>query len=114
MSTPTTPLIVLCNIPDRSLAQAIASTLIEESLAACVNILAPCQSTYRWQGQIECVEEHPLLIKTVAAVYPQLEQRLCQLHPYEVPEVIAWPVSDGLSSYLEWVQNAVRYGREPI
>ncbi len=96
-------LLVLCNTPDEACAQQIASALLERRLAACVNQLAPCRSMYRWQGKIETATEHPLLIKTTAARYAALEAALCELHPYEVPEIIALPVSAGLPAYLTWV-----------
>ena len=100
---PDAVLLVLCNAPDETCAQQIANTLLERRLAACVNQLAPCRSVYRWQGKIETATEHPLLIKTTAACYAALEAALCELHPHEVPEIIALPVSAGLPAYLTWV-----------
>jgi periplasmic divalent cation tolerance protein len=96
-------LLVLCNTPDEACAQQIANTLLERRLAACVNLLAPCRSVYRWQGKIETATEHPLLIKTTATRYAELEAALRELHPHEVPEIIALPVSAGLPAYLAWV-----------
>ncbi|AVG15651.1 divalent-cation tolerance protein CutA [Pseudogulbenkiania ferrooxidans] len=98
---------VVCNAPDEKTAERIATTLVAEQLAACVNILSPCRSVYRWQGAVERAEEIPLLIKTRADAYPQLEARLAALHPYEVPEIVALPVAQGLPSYLTWVSNSV-------
>lgn len=100
-------LLVVCNAPDEETAERIATTLVAEQLAACVNILGPCRSVYRWQGAVERAEEIPLLIKTRADAYPQLEARLAALHPYEVPEIVALPVAQGLPSYLTWVSNSV-------
>lgn len=96
-------LLVFTNLPDRASAERLADMLLERRLAACVNILAPCLSVYRWKGAVQHDEEHPMLIKTSAERYPQLEQALRQGHPYELPEIIAVPVERGLPSYLEWV-----------
>ena len=99
--------VVICNVPDIVLARQIATILVAEQLAACVNILAPCQSVYRWEGQVTSAEEIPLLIKTPLHAYARLEQRLQQLHPYDVPEIMALPVSCGLPAYLTWVGEEV-------
>ena len=96
-------LLVFTNVPDRGIAERIAASLVAEGVAACVNVMAECTSTYRWQGKIEQANEVPLFIKTTRAAYPQLEQALRKLHPYEVPEIIALPVSAGLPDYLNWV-----------
>ncbi|MCW3481776.1 divalent-cation tolerance protein CutA [Neisseriaceae bacterium JH1-16] len=95
--------VVLCTAPDAVTAERLARILVEEALAACVNLLAPCQSVYRWQGQLESASEIPMIIKTTAENYPRLEARLVELHPYEVPEILALPVEAGLPSYLTWV-----------
>ncbi len=96
-------LLVLTNLPDRAVAERIADSLIGEKLAACVNILAPCRSVYRWKGEVQHDEEHPVLIKTTAERYPALEQALRAAHPYELPEIIAVPIERGLPAYLAWV-----------
>lgn len=96
-------LLILTNCPDEASANTIALALIEEKLAACVNRLPQVQSIYRWQGAIESVSEIPLLIKSTASVYPALEKRLLELHPYETPEIIALPITHGLPSYLNWL-----------
>ena len=96
-------LLVLTNLPERAAAERLADLLLEKRLAACVNILAPCRSVYRWQGAVRHDEEHPLLIKTTAERYPALEQALRNGHPYELPEIIAVPIEQGLPAYLEWV-----------
>jgi periplasmic divalent cation tolerance protein len=96
-------LLVITNLPDRASAERIAATLVTEGVAACVNVLAECTSVYRWQGKVEHASEVPLLIKTTLAAYPLLESTLRKLHPYEVPEIIALPVSAGLPEYLNWV-----------
>jgi periplasmic divalent cation tolerance protein len=96
-------LLVLTNLPDRAAAERLADALIEKRVAACVNILAPCRSVYRWKGAVQHDEEHPLLIKTTAQRYAALEAEIRALHPYELPEIIAVPVERGLQSYLDWV-----------
>lgn len=96
-------LLVFTHLPDAGSAQTLAANLIEQRLAACVNILAPCRSVYRWQGKIETAEEVPLLIKTSADRYAALEKAIRAQHPYELPEIVAVPVSGGLPAYFDWV-----------
>src|SRR5882672_5678080 len=96
-------LLVLTNLPDRAAAERLGDMLIEKQLAACVNILAPCRSVYRWKGSVQHDEEHPMLIKTTADRYQALEQAIRAGHPYELPEIIAVPVERGLAAYLDWV-----------
>ncbi len=96
-------LLVLTNVPDRAAAERLADLLVEQRLAACVNILAPCRSVYRWKGDVQHDEEHPMLMKTTADRYPALEQALRAAHPYELPEIIAVSVERGLPAYLDWV-----------
>lgn len=96
-------LLILTNLPDEASAQALASSLVTERLAACVNVLAPCRSFYRWQGKLEAAPEVPLLIKTSASRYAALEAAIRARHPYELPEIIAVPVAHGLPEYLQWV-----------
>lgn len=100
---PSDILLVFTNAPDEATAQSLARTLVAERLAACVNILAPCRSIYRWQGALEEASEVPMLIKTSAAAYPALEQAIRAGHPYELPEIVALPLSKGLPDYLAWV-----------
>ncbi len=99
------PLLVLTNVPQQALAEAMARNLVEQGLAACVNILPPVTSIYRWQGQVEQASEIPLLIKTTQARYQELEQAILQAHPYEVPEIVALPLAAGLPLYLAWMQH---------
>jgi periplasmic divalent cation tolerance protein len=101
-------LLVMTNLPDRPAAERLAERLIVERVAACVNILAPCRSVYRWQGSIERAEEHPLLIKTTAERYDALEKAIRAAHPYELPEVVAVPIERGLAPYLDWVESETR------
>lgn len=98
-------LLVITNLPDAYSAHALAGALVEARLAACVNILAPCRSVYRWQGRTESAEEVPVLIKTTAARYAALEAAIRARHPYELPEIIAVPVDRGLPEYLAWVDS---------
>jgi periplasmic divalent cation tolerance protein len=98
-------LIVITNAPNQEVALGIARALIERKLAACVNVLAECTSVYRWQGKVETAREVPLLIKTRAAIYDEVEAAIRSLHPYELPEIVAVPVEHGLFEYLEWVNS---------
>ena len=101
-------LLVLTNCPDEATANAIALALVEEKFAACVNILPRVQSIYRWQGAVESAVEVPLLIKTTAAAYPALEAAIRERHPYDVPEIIALPITTGLPAYLNWLAAETR------
>ena len=104
-------LLVFTNLPDRAAAERLADALIEKRVAACVNILAPCRSAYRWKGAVQHDEEHPMLIKTSAARYPELEAAIRAGHPYELPEIIAVPIERGLASYLDWVGAETAAGK---
>jgi periplasmic divalent cation tolerance protein len=96
-------LVILTTWPDLEKARAAARTLVEEKLVACGNIVPAIESIYRWQGQIETSAEVLVVFKTTAALYPKLESRIRELHSYEVPEIIALRVADGLTDYLRWV-----------
>jgi periplasmic divalent cation tolerance protein len=96
-------LLVITNLPDRAAAERIADALIGKRLAACVNILAPCRSVYRWKAEVRRDEEHPVLIKTTLERYPALEAEIRAQHPYELPEIVAVPIEHGLPGYLAWV-----------
>ena len=96
-------LLVLTNLPDAASARALAEHIVSARLAACVNILAPCRSVYRWQGKVEDANAVPLLIKTSAERYPELEAAIRARHPYELPEIVAVSLSQGLPAYLDWV-----------
>lgn len=97
-------LLCLTTCPDPATAAAIAGTLVEESLAACVNQLPGVRSTYRWQGDVHTDEEVLLLIKTTGRRFEALKARLLALHPYELPELVALPVTAGHAPYLDWVR----------
>jgi periplasmic divalent cation tolerance protein len=101
-------LAVLTNCPDAETAELIANAVVEARLAACVNILAPCRSIYRWEGKLEQAVEIPLLIKTTDTCYAALEARIRELHPYRIPEIVALPVTRGLPDYLNWVAGETR------
>lgn len=98
--------IVLVTAPTREEGERLAEALVGEELAACVNILGPIRSIYRWEGAIQRDDEHLLLIKTTAARYAALEARVLALHSYDTPEVIALPVGEGAERYLAWVVGA--------
>jgi periplasmic divalent cation tolerance protein len=101
-------LLVLTNVPDAAIATRIARQLIEQRLAACVNVLPQVQSIYRWQGMIEEAGELTLLIKTTQARYAELEAAIKALHPYDLPEVIAMPIVQGLPRYLDWIEQETK------
>lgn len=99
------PMVVLSNFPDEASARGLAGQLVASGLAACVNVLAPCRSVYRWEGAVEEATEVPLLIKTTRARYAAVEHAIREAHPFEVPEIIALPVTQGLPAYLAWVDQ---------
>ncbi|TLX22989.1 divalent-cation tolerance protein CutA [Thermomonas fusca] len=101
-------LICFCSCPDTTTAGRIAEALVEERLAACVNLLPGLQSVYRWRGKLQRDAEVLLLIKTTRARYPALQARLPQLHPYELPELLAVESAAGLPAYLQWVVESTR------
>jgi periplasmic divalent cation tolerance protein len=86
-------------------ARRIARALVERRLAACVQIVGPIESVYRWQGQVETAAEFQCWIKSRPELYEAVEQLICELHPYDVPEILAVPVSGGNSAYLEWLRQ---------
>ena len=105
---PAAACIVITNLPDRDSAGRLAHALIEKRLAACVNVLSPCRSVYRWQGKTEDAEEFPVLIKTTVERYAELEAAIRAGHPYELPEIIAVPLAGALPAYLEWVESETK------
>ena len=100
--------LVITNLPDRDSAAKLAHALIEKRLAACVNILSPCRSVYRWKGKTEDADEFPMLIKTTRDRYAELEAAIRAGHPYELPEIIAVRLTGGLAAYLDWVDSETR------
>jgi periplasmic divalent cation tolerance protein len=101
----------LSTIDDHDHAESIAQSLLEARLVACVNILGPLTSLYRWQGHIERDQEYLLIMKTAEAHIPALQERLLELHPYEVPEFLVLPVETGAPGYLHWITASV--GEQP-
>ena len=99
-------LLCYCTCPDQDSARRIAQALVAERLAACVNRLPGIASTYRWQDRVATDSEHLLLIKTTAARFEALRERLLALHPYDLPELIAVPVGPAHAPYLAWVRDA--------
>jgi periplasmic divalent cation tolerance protein len=87
-------------------AERIGRAMVEERLAACVNILGPCRSIYRWQGTVETAEEVPAIFKTTAAVADRLMTRIAGLHSYDVPAITLWPIDKLLAPYAEWVESS--------
>jgi periplasmic divalent cation tolerance protein len=100
-----TVIAVLTNLPDSASAFNLARELVRRRVAACVNVLPAATSFYRWQGSAEETSEHPVLVKTTDERYPELEAAIRELHPYDLPEIIAWPVTAGLPEYLRWVEE---------
>ena len=98
---------VLTNLPDSESAFNLARELVSLKLAACANVLPPATSFYRWEGRDEQATEHPVLIKSTAERYGELEAAIRARHPYELPEIIAWPIALGLPAYLAWVEGEV-------
>ncbi|HVA55985.1 MAG TPA: divalent-cation tolerance protein CutA [Gammaproteobacteria bacterium] len=101
-------LVVLCTCPDPKSAETIATTLVEERLAACVNLVPGLTSIYSWQGSLRREPECLLLIKTTAARFEALCSRLRVIHPFEVPEIIGLPISHGDPAYLQWLSENTR------
>ncbi len=98
-------IVVYVTVESAEEGKRLASALVEERLAACVNRLGPVQSTYRWKGQVERSEEHLLIIKTSEGLFDRLNKRVQELHSYSVPEVIALPIVDGNEGYLKWLED---------
>lgn len=103
LSTNGNVLVVLTTWPDLEKARVAARQLVEERLVACANIVPAIESIYRWQGLIETSAEILIIFKTTADRYSDLETRIRQLHSYEVPEIVALHVAEGLPDYLRWV-----------
>ncbi len=100
--------VVFVTAPDEQNAAAIGRALVEERLAACANLLGPIRSIYRWEGAVEDAAEQLLVIKTRASRFAALQARVKQLHPYQVPEIVAVPIQDGLPQYLQWIEESTR------
>jgi periplasmic divalent cation tolerance protein len=99
-------LVVLVTTPDEDSASQIGTALVEQRLAACVNIIPAIHSIYRWEGQVTRDRESLMIIKTTAARYEELERKIKELHKYSTPEVIAFPITQGSAEYLKWVTES--------
>jgi|SRR5438034_669140 len=104
-------ILILTTLPERAQAEALARELVTSRLAACIQIGATVQSLYHWQGQIETAAEIPLAIKTRAALYAQVEDAIRKRHPYELPEIVAVPITGGLPGYLAWIASETAHER---
>ena len=102
------PIFIYCMVPDKDTAGAIGRKLVESRLAACVSFGSPVQSIYRWQGVIEEATELALTIKTVQENYSRIEELILSLHPYDVPEIVAVNMDDGLKPYLDWIESETK------
>jgi len=101
-------LFVLTTVADHDAGAALARALLERRLAACVNIGAPVESLYHWRGRIETGREVPLTIKTRASLYAEVEALIRELHDYELPEIVAVPVTGGQADCLAWIAEETR------
>lgn len=100
------PIVVLITAPSKDVGRTIAAALVEQKLAACVNILGPIQSIYTWEGRVQEEEEFLLVAKTWDELFePRLIPAVRAVHPYEVPEIIALPILAGLPEYLDWMRE---------
>jgi periplasmic divalent cation tolerance protein len=99
---------VTTTLPDREAAHRIGRRLVEERLAACAQVVGPVSSVYRWQGEVESAAEWYCHVKTTADRIPGLLARIRELHPYETPEIIAVPVTEGDAGYLAWIADSVK------
>jgi len=99
------PQVVLCTVPAGNIAEQIAHALVQQRLAACVNIVPGITSVYRWKGSVEADTEQLLVIKTRKGLMDHVQQAIQELHPYELPEIIAVPIVGGLPAYLDWIDD---------
>ena len=104
---PSDVVVVLVTAPDVAVAERLGRAVVEERLAACVNVVGPIRSIYRWEGAVVDEPEHLLIAKTVRPLVARLEAAIRSLHPYDVPEVVVLPVIGGSAAYLAWVTAAV-------
>lgn len=98
----------MTHLPDQASANQLAQALLQERLAACVNIQSPCTSIYHWQGRIETAAEIPVQIKTLLAHYPEVESQIKALHPYELPEIVYVHVDGGEQAFIQWIYQETR------
>jgi periplasmic divalent cation tolerance protein len=90
--------------PNSETAERLAQHAVQEKLAACANILPQMQSIYHWQGRIDSAQETVLILKTQISLYKKVESRILELHPYDCPCIVQWPITDGASAYLNWIR----------
>ena len=98
-------ILVVTQMPDRASALTLARSLVDARLAACVSVGAPVESLYHWRGKIETAQEVPVVVKTRPERYAEVEAAIRAGHPYELPEIVAVPVTDGLAPYLQWIAD---------
>ena len=111
---PTDYVIVLTTLPDEADASAFARALVEERLAACVNVLPPMRSTYRWEGRVEEASERQMVMKTERTRLDALRTRVHELHSYDTPEFLVIPVAGGSERYLEWMSQSLNVDDRPL
>ncbi len=98
-------LVVLCTVSSLEEGRRLARELVDQRLAACVNLIPKVESIYRWQGAVESAEEVLLVMKTTPVRFAELRDKIAELHSYDVPEILALPVTDGSAAYLEWLSG---------
>ena len=108
MANNTKSILVLCTFTETESVKSVAETLVNEKLAACVNVISGVQSIFRWQDKIDNANENILIIKTKDSLYDELEARIKELHPYELPEIISVPIDKGLNKYLDWISESTK------
>lgn len=101
-------IVIITTCDSRDVLIKLAQGLVEKKLAACVQIVGPITSTYRWQGKVESADEWLCQIKTLNYLYQEVEREIISLHPYETPEIIALPVTLGSEPYLDWIKESVK------
>ena len=99
--------LILCTCPDHTVGEQLATSLVEQRLAACINIVPGLTSIYRWQGKLEKGTEVLLMIKTTRQQYAAVESAILQQHPYDLPEIIAVTLEEGLPDYLRWITTSL-------
>ena len=108
MANNTKSILVLSTFPETASVKSVAETLVNEKLAACVNVIPGVQSIFRWQDKIDNANENILIIKTKDSLYDELEVRIKELHQYELPEIISVPIDKGLNKYLDWISESTK------
>jgi periplasmic divalent cation tolerance protein len=109
----TDKVVILVTASSRRECRKIARKLIDEKLAACVNITQPIQSVYRWEGKVVQEKEYLMLIKTTRDLFPEIRTEISLIHSYHTPEIICLPIIDGSPNYFQWLAESVRKPAEP-